>query len=161
MSIFTNLTTNRTRTMAAFQSKRRRAKLSFYLSRLSPHTGQLDSFETVLPARLPSRSYIGIREIPLADITGSVGRRNDFDRSFMPRKNHLCERWVNIYLLTQTGKQPPIRVYKAGGQYFVEDGHHRVSAARALGMVSIQAEVWEYQLKPVCVSDACLSCLPA
>ncbi len=38
---------------------------------------------------------------------------------------------------------PPIEVYKVGDVYFVRDGNHRVSVARALGNKSIQAHVWE------------------
>jgi hypothetical protein len=35
-------------------------------------------------------------------------------------------------------------VHKVGDHYYVEDGHHRVSVARALGIAFIQAKVWEY-----------------
>jgi ParB-like chromosome segregation protein Spo0J len=35
-------------------------------------------------------------------------------------------------------------VHKVGDHYYVEDGHHRVSIAQALGMAYIQAKVWEY-----------------
>ena len=29
-------------------------------------------------------------------------------------------------------------------KYYVEDGHHRVSVAQSIGMLFIQAKVWEY-----------------
>jgi ParB-like chromosome segregation protein Spo0J len=38
---------------------------------------------------------------------------------------------------------PPISVFRLGEQHFVDDGHHRVSVAQALGMKSIDAEVVE------------------
>ena len=36
---------------------------------------------------------------------------------------------------------PPISVYRVGAEHDVRDGHHRVSVARALGDVLIEAEV--------------------
>jgi hypothetical protein len=36
---------------------------------------------------------------------------------------------------------PPIDVYRVGDAYFVKDGHHRVSVARALGRHDIDARV--------------------
>jgi hypothetical protein len=38
---------------------------------------------------------------------------------------------------------PPIDVYRIGDMHFVEDGHHRVSVARALGDTHIEARVKE------------------
>jgi hypothetical protein len=47
---------------------------------------------------------------------------------------------------------PPIRLYELGGLYFVRDGNHRVSVAKARGIQFIDAEVTclqsEIQLKP-------------
>ena len=40
---------------------------------------------------------------------------------------------------------PPIDVYRIGELYFVKDGHHRVSVARALGHKDIEAYVTEVQ----------------
>ena len=36
---------------------------------------------------------------------------------------------------------PPIDVFRIGDLYFVQDGHHRVSVARALGDTDINAHV--------------------
>ena len=38
---------------------------------------------------------------------------------------------------------PPISVYRVGEAHFVRDGHHRVSVARALGAIAIDAHVVE------------------
>ncbi len=113
---------------------------------LAARTG-LDDFDALMPRLKPNRKFAGTLDIPLEQITGSVGRVQDFDRSFRPLKKHLASRWASNYLFLQDGNWPPIRVYKVGSQYFVEDGHHRVSVARSRGMVFIQAEVWEYELK--------------
>ena len=38
----------------------------------------------------------------------------------------------------------PVRLYKLGGSYYVEDGNHRVSVARYQGVKWIEAEVTEF-----------------
>ena len=93
------------------------------------------------------RKYLGMQTIPVAAITGSVGRSRDFDRHFRPLKKHLRDRWAGAYLRSGTDSWPPISVNKVGETYFVEDGHHRVSVANFLGKNYIQAEVWEYSCR--------------
>ncbi len=107
----------------------------------------LDDFNAQLPRLKPNRKFVGTLDIPVNQITGSVGRVQDFDRSFRPLKKHMANRWVSNYVFLRDGNWPAIRVYQVGSQYFVEDGHHRVSVARSCGMAFIQAEVWEYELK--------------
>jgi len=51
-------------------------------------------------------------------------------------------------LHTQKGWEP-ILVHQLGGFYFVEDGHHRTSVARHLGLETIEAAVITY---PVSIS---------
>jgi hypothetical protein len=87
---------------------------------------------------------IGLREIPLDQIVGSVGRYNDFDRAFLPRRTETRGRWMSIdaaHLLDVP--LPPIEVYKLGSFYFVKDGNHRVSVARRKGAAFIDANVIE------------------
>ena len=87
--------------------------------------------------------FRGLRQIPLEQIRGSVGRYNDFTSAFLPRKDYLHDRWTNVEKLLLAGKAPPIDVYQVGDAYFVVDGNHRVSAARQLGMETIEALVTE------------------
>ena len=50
-------------------------------------------------------------------------------------------RWEGIWLANRRGTAvPPISVFRVGGRYYVDDGHHRVSVANALGMAAIDAE---------------------
>jgi hypothetical protein len=92
----------------------------------------------------PNRKFIGETDIPVKEIIGTLYRHSDFDHQFRPLKKNLRERWINIYLLQEKQGWPPILVHKVGNYYYVEDGHHRVSVARALGIVFIQAKIWEY-----------------
>jgi hypothetical protein len=91
-----------------------------------------------------NRKLIDIKDIPVEEIIGTLYRHSDFDDQFRPLKKNLRDRWVNILLIYQNEDWPPILVHKVGDHYYVEDGHHRVSVARALGIAFIQAKVWEY-----------------
>lgn len=109
------------------------------------------SRNTLLPfdevqKRLPFRAqhYIGLRQIPMENIVGSVGRYQDFDRAFLPRQTHTKSRWISIdEAQLRDIILPPIEVYKIGEVYFVKDGNHRVSVARERGQAFIDAYVIE------------------
>lgn len=94
--------------------------------------------------KLHGQHYLGMREIPLDKIIGSVGRYNDFDKEFLPRRSVIRSRWVSIDAAQlQDIILPPIEVYKIGEAYFVKDGNHRVSVARRRKQTFIDAEVIE------------------
>jgi len=105
------------------------------------------SFNDIVKTLEPVQSTtLGLRDVPVKDIVGSVGRSRGFSRRFLPRfcNPHDKERWRKLYTLAVTGVGvPPVELYKIGSQYFVEDGHHRVSVAKYLGWETIQAQVVE------------------
>ncbi len=87
---------------------------------------------------------LGIQEVPLKAIRGSVDRYNDFDLSFLPKHGALRERWQRTAAARQHGlPMSPVDLYKLGDVYFVRDGHHRVSVSRSRGDKTIQARVVE------------------
>ena len=93
-----------------------------------------------------SRSYRGIRLVPLAQICGSEGPCADVDADFRPLHSREEERWVRIALARERAELLPlVDLVQVGDSYFVRDGHHRVSVARSLGQRSIEAEVTEWQ----------------
>jgi hypothetical protein len=107
-------------------------------------TPELLSFEAVQSA-LKLRQQIESRQptiIPLDKVIGSVGRYRDFTREFLPKEAVSQNRWqaVDVAMQSPTGL-PPIEVYQIGDAYFVRDGHHRVSVARANGFHDIEAYV--------------------
>jgi hypothetical protein len=75
---------------------------------------------------------------------GTVDRnRGDFDRAFRPSLG-VRSRWEAIAEARRRGAaMPPIDVYRIGDMHFVQDGHHRVSVARAQGDTVIDAHVTE------------------
>jgi len=94
--------------------------------------------------RLRDERYLGLQEIPLDKIVGSVGRYRDFTRTFLPRTNAIRSRWQKLDAMARGPSGfPPIEVYKVGQVYFVIDGNHRVSVARQLGAKTIEAFVTE------------------
>ena len=112
-------------------------------------TRPLLSFDEVRrAARLEGQSYTGLKDVPIADIRGSVGRPNDFDASFLPVKPQMRKRWAQLDEAMRRGDAvPPIEVYHLGDVYFVKDGHHRVSVARHLGWKTIPARVIEVKTR--------------
>jgi hypothetical protein len=86
----------------------------------------------------------GIRVVEVEKITGSVGRYKDFDRSFLPNKQSMSQRWSRIDRAYHQGVElPAVSLYKIGEAYFVRDGNHRVSVAKFHKAAAIDAEVVE------------------
>ena len=99
--------------------------------------------------------YRGLQEVEVDQIVGSVNRYQDFDRAFFPlhgtspRLQQIEQAWQRGEIL------PPVKLYKIGGAFFVEDGHHRVAAARRSRASSIDAEVMEFvPLVPISAGDS-------
>jgi hypothetical protein len=91
--------------------------------------------------RVLGESYVGLREIPIDKIVGSLDRSVDFDRLFRTRRRDLRRRLDALQVAFADRPVPPITVYEAGGLYFVVDGHHRVALSRRQGGAFIDAEV--------------------
>ncbi|MEJ7815694.1 MAG: hypothetical protein WKF53_11020 [Rubrobacter sp.] len=130
-----------------FSRARRKAflrRIGAYLRR-DPGSNQLLSFDEVKGALgAISQVYLGLREVPVSKIVGSVGRHRDFDRAFLPSKPDLGTRWRRIdEIMHRAEELPPVSLYKIGDAYFVQDGNHRVSVARQQGVEMIDAEVIE------------------
>lgn len=139
-----------------FRRARRRATMESLLARLKNQPSQLLSYEEVCRiAGAQGELKRGLREIPIDNIVGSVGRHADFTRTFLPRYDSLQERWVRVMALADSLEGwPPIEVYQMGEAYFVIDGHHRVSAARQMGLATFPAYVIETRARiPVKADD--------
>lgn len=87
----------------------------------------------------------GVKEIPVDQIVGSLGRYQDFTEGFLPHKGRKSVKYHSVSKAMSDGKiLPPIKVYKILDNYFVIDGHHRVTVAKnELDAVDIDAEVIE------------------
>ena len=108
--------------------------------------GLLSLEEVSKVCTVQARSSGGTRTVAIAQICGSEGRAADFDRDFNPLQDHTRDRWLGIAKACQQGRYlPPVALIQVGNRYFVRDGHHRISVARALGQLAIEAtvEVWQ------------------
>ncbi|HRQ09593.1 MAG TPA: hypothetical protein PLG36_01085, partial [Trueperaceae bacterium] len=108
-----------------FQAARRRADIAAVLAMLSgqsDHLLQYDEVRRRLKAVESGRTTL--EDVPLDAIVGSVGRYQDFNRSFLPLTNADRARWVGVKL-AMTGLEgvPPIELYRIGDAYFVKDGN--------------------------------------
>jgi hypothetical protein len=84
--------------------------------------------------------------VPLDQIVGSVGRTRDFTREFLPRPRVNPERWSSLDAAVKAGiALPPVELYRIGEVYFVADGNHRTSVARANQFEAIEAYVTEVE----------------
>jgi hypothetical protein len=130
-----------------FARERRRRALSVIAARLRLEPDDVSPmlpFEEVVAALgRRSEADLGVQEIPLDSIVGTVDRRpGAFDRSFRPASSRVRGRWERVAAARRRGESmPPIDVYRIGELHFVRDGHHRVSVARAMGDTTIEAHV--------------------
>jgi uncharacterized ParB-like nuclease family protein/DNA-binding Lrp family transcriptional regulator len=87
----------------------------------------------------------GTRNVPLAQIVGSVGRYHDFDNQFK-LKNHVPpDRFISVKKAMREGKPlPPVKLYKIKDEYYVLDGNHRIAAAKEFGRSDIMATIVEF-----------------
>jgi len=83
-----------------------------------------------------------LRVIRLAGVVGTLEPTIAFDASFRPASELVRARWERIALAHLKGVAlPPISVLQRSDGYYVVDGRHRVSVARALGHADIEAWV--------------------
>jgi hypothetical protein len=129
-----------------FLRVRRRAAVAKLVARLR---GEPDDVGVVLPYEeviealgFVSERSTGLKVVSLDQIVGSVDRGRDFDRRFRPTSARSRGRWEHIAAAARRGESfPPVDLVKVGQLYFVRDGHHRVSVARALGRTDIDGYV--------------------
>lgn len=127
--------------------------LSNFWSTLTRQSQHLLDLETIRrTVKVSNRHYIGLQTVCIEQIRGSEGRSREFDAHFRPLKSHTQERWVNIAVAQKEGRPlPSVDLIQIGGIYFVRDGHHRISVARAMGQEQIEATVtvWETSGTPL------------
>lgn len=125
-----------------FDRAHRKAVLRDLLATVSRRSNRLIPYHEARRGASGVESYRGIRSVPIARIVGSVDRFEDFDRAFLPRTRHSAGRWQSVARAHVAGRGlPPVQLYEIGGDYFVQDGHHRISVARLGGQQFIDAEV--------------------
>ncbi len=135
----------REQTDSDFDKAKGKALFESIFNIMRPEKRELLSFYSIKELVKPrSETYKGMQTVNISDIVGSEGRYNDFNKTFLPKREHLRNRWTSIdSAFYKDVNLPPIKLYKLGDVYFVRDGNHRVSVARSQGIEAIDAEVVE------------------
>lgn len=99
--------------------------------------------DEVVGRRAYSQHYGGLKSVDINLIRGTLGRKGlDFDHHFHPLTDRIRDRWVSVAKAREENVSLDVlRLIQIGGSYFVVDGHHRISVARALGESAVDAEV--------------------
>ena len=137
-----------------FSRAKGKALLSQIQNFMNTDRNKLLSFHDVKDILKPKNEvYMGSRVVPIKLIAGSEGRYNDFTKYFLPKREHLRQRWQRVdEAHIKDIILPSILLYEIGGVYFVRDGNHRVSVAKMQNVEFIDAEVirlsTEISIKP-------------
>lgn len=134
-----------------YRSMQNKALLGRVSSFLTGHSRKLLDLTTEVSGReIRSQHYAGFRTLPIDRIKGSEGRSGDFDCDFNPINTRTMDRWISVAVAHKNGLTlPPVELIQLGEDYFVRDGHHRISVARAFGEKYIDARVVVLKLEPV------------
>ena len=134
----------------AFHQARGHARREKLWARLRGQSASLLCYKDVQDqSPVDAEDRMEYAQVPLKAIVGSVDRCTDYTRSFLPLKDSDRARWTRVeQAFLQSQPLPPIRVRKVGQDYFVIDGHHRVSVARQLGLTHLEAKVLQAEIKP-------------
>jgi hypothetical protein len=129
------------------------AERTFHRSRNASRLGWVKALFTgklrmpTLAKRMAGRAIrgqhsLGLRSVEIDRIVGTESRADDFDGDFNPRHDRMFHRWVRIAeLQLSQANLPAVELIQVENEYFVRDGHHRISVARALGSAFIDAQV--------------------
>jgi len=116
-----------------------RAVLAKWWVKLS---GKSNELRTLSHQPQAARQTMGMTVVPLNRIVGTEGRSEDFDADFRPLKKHSRERWINVAAARRTRVVlPAVELVQDRDEYYVRDGHHRISVAKAMGQLEIDARL--------------------
>ncbi len=114
----------------------------------------LQSLNADVDATQVASHKVEAKAVNLDLIKGSCGRSKDFDADYKPLNSHSKERWLRVATAVFTGKQlPPVELVQIGTQFYVTDGNHRVSVAKALGQETIQARITVWKMPKGIISQ--------
>lgn len=133
---------------SAFRRAHARARWRAFSARLLRRCAQLCSLTDALEyggSGAPTANTRGVprlMDVEVDKIVGSLGRANDYTAEFLPRVDGDEERWARVMVAVDSPEGvPPVDLYELDGEYYVADGHHRVSVLKRLGVRTVEAYV--------------------
>lgn len=129
--------------VSKYNQAQRKATITRWLTRLFGRSNAILALSSLTAAHpVVTSHYAGLQSVSVDQIHGSEARCTDFDRNFNPLSATNKSRWLSVARARMTGVPlPPVNLIKIGTEYFVRDGHHRISVAHSLGERFIEAEV--------------------
>ncbi len=131
-----------------FQQARRKAEGAKLFGMITRTCREMPSLSTRIGKRsIHRQTSIGLRTVEVKRIVGTESRSGDFDNKFYPLNDRISGRWMSIanLHLCEIGL-PAVDLIQVGDEYFVRDGHHRISVANAMGQAYIDAYVTRIEL---------------
>ena len=124
-----------------YERARRRGRIGRIWSSLTGRSRRLLDLDAVeRGCTVCARRTVGMQTVPIDRIRGSEGHCQGFDCAFYPLGAHERDRWLSVATARQMGLAlPPVALIQVGDVYFVRDGHHRISVARARGQQAVDA----------------------
>jgi hypothetical protein len=103
--------------------------------------------------------WVGLRTVPTECIRGTASMPASRGQDFRPLGGREPADWQSRWsrLMSATRDQailPPVQLVRAGGDYWVVDGHNRVALARDRGQLWIDADITELDLGSESVAAA-------
>ncbi|MEP7081717.1 MAG: hypothetical protein ABI841_01940 [Chloroflexota bacterium] len=111
-------------------------------------------FDRYPDATRAPRRRIGLRGVPLERIVGTIRHPSQNTADFLPlprlRGENWRARWQRINrAMDGLAVLPPVDLVLVGDDYWVEDGHNRIAAARLAGAAEVDADVTQLLLPGV------------
>ncbi len=112
---------------------------------------RLPRLADVHPGPSTGGRWIGLRTVPTASVRGTASLAETRGPDFRPLGGHEPADWDSRWSrLTSAARDqailPPVQLVRAGGDYWVVDGHNRVALAKERGQLWIDADVTELDL---------------
>ena len=138
-----------------FNSARRRALISGLKAKIKGQRDCLLSFDEVrVFVRVHSKGDCELKRVSLDRIMGTENGSQDFSHDFLPRKHSLRAQWQSVDLaFYEDATLPPVKLFEIGGVFFVREGEHVISVARARNRALVDAEVIHLQTDVVLQPD--------
>jgi len=111
-------------------------------------------FDRYPAATRAPRRRLGLRGVPLKRIVGTMRHPSQNTADFRPlpklRGENWRARWQRINrAMDGLAVLPPVDLVQVGDNYWVEDGHNRIAAARLAGAEEVDADVTQLLLPGV------------
>jgi len=129
-----------TQAVASFNMAYSRGRLMSFFASLTRRNNHLQEL-TSQPVETQHHTS-KIVSVPINQIKGTLGRSTDFDANFNPLQERSRSRWISIMNAMQMGiSLSPVELVQVGEIFYVRDGHHRISVAKALQQEAIEAHI--------------------